>query len=77
MANYSGYRPEYAKQYSKPLAIGGGTYARHLPNTIAFGLQAPWQTDQCHQANESLSISDFEEDINVIMEAIVRLTDVI
>ncbi|MCH4153278.1 MAG: Sapep family Mn(2+)-dependent dipeptidase [Mageeibacillus sp.] len=77
MANYSGYRPEYAKQYSKPLAIGGGTYARHLPNTIAFGLQAPWQTDQCHQANESLSISDFEEDINVIREAIVRLTDVI
>lgn len=37
-----------------PIAIGGGTYARTMPNIVAFGPQLPWAKDQCHQANESI-----------------------
>lgn len=70
---YDGFCEGYIEEYSEPVAIGGGTYARHIPNTIAFGLQAPWAQDQCHQANESMSINDFEADIKVLSEAIIKL----
>lgn len=75
MPSYSGFRPEYLSMYTEPIAIGGGTYARHMPNTIAFGIQTPWQEDQCHQANESRALSDFETDIKVLTEAIKGLAD--
>ena len=75
MPSYSGFKPEYLSEYTEPIAIGGGTYARHMPNTIAFGIQAPWQEDQCHQANECRALSDFETDIKVMTEAIMGLTE--
>jgi len=70
---YDGFSEEYRSMYGQPLAIGGGTYARHMPNTVAFGLQAPWQTDQCHQANESRSLSDISADIDILEETILKL----
>lgn len=75
MPSYSGYKTEYLSEYTEPIAIGGGTYARHMPNTIAFGIQAPWQEDQCHQANECRALSDFETDIQVMTEAIICLSE--
>ncbi|SCW28722.1 succinyl-diaminopimelate desuccinylase [Ruminococcaceae bacterium YRB3002] len=73
MHRFDGFKPEYKDKYSEPIAVGGGTYARHLPNTIAFGPQAPWAEDQCHQANEHLSVNDFEVCIDMISEYIKRL----
>ncbi len=75
MPSYSGYKPEYLDEFTDPIAIGGGTYARHMPNTIAFGIQTPWQEDQCHQANECRALSDFETDIQVLTEAIMGLSE--
>lgn len=75
MPSYSGYKPDYLSEYTEPIAIGGGTYARHMPNTIAFGIQATWQEDQCHQANECRALSDFETDIQVMTEAIMGLSE--
>ncbi|MDU4962229.1 MAG: dipeptidase PepV [Sporomusaceae bacterium] len=43
---------------AKPLAIGGGTYAKHLANTVAFGPQFPGQPDVCHQADEYIALDD-------------------
>lgn len=74
MSKYSGFEESFLTKYSEPLAIGGGTYARHIANTIAFGLQAPWQEDVCHQANESRRLSDFEADIDVLTDAIKKLS---
>ena len=74
MPSYSGYLPEYLATYTEPIAIGGGTYARHMPNTIAFGIQTPWQEDQCHQTNECRALKDFETDIKVLTEAIKALS---
>ena len=59
MDQFTGFKEEYRKLHLQPKAVGVGTYARHIPNTIAFGIQAPWQTDQCHQANEHVAVSDF------------------
>jgi len=73
MDKFSGFKEEYREEYSQPLAIGGGTYARHMPNTVAFGVQAPWQIDQCHQANERVEESDFLEWIEIIKETILKL----
>lgn len=42
----------------EPIAIGGGTYAKHLANTIAFGPQFPGQPDLCHQADEYITLDD-------------------
>ncbi len=75
MNRFSDYENKYYDIYNKPIAIGGGTYARHLANTVAFGIQAPWQIDQCHQANESMSISDFEAITDIIYQAIIKMID--
>ena len=74
MDRFTDYKPEYSEMYAEPIAIGGGTYARHMPNTIAFGIQTPWQEDQCHQANEHMSVNDFEECIKILEEAILKLS---
>ena len=58
------------KLHLRPKAVGVGTYARHIPNTIAFGIQAPWQTDQCHQANEHVTVNDFMQWTAIIKEYI-------
>ena len=75
MSSYTGYKPEYLNEFTEPIAIGGGTYARHMPNTIAFGIQTPWQEDQCHQTNECMPLQDFETDIKVLTEAIKGLAE--
>ena len=70
MDQFTGFKEEYRDKYTEAIAIGGGTYARHIPNTIAFGPQAPWQEDKCHQANESVAITDYIQWINIIKEVI-------
>ena len=70
MDKFTGFKEEYREKYTEAIAIGGGTYARHIPNTIAFGPQAPWHEDQCHQANESVAVSDFIQWISIIREVI-------
>ena len=75
MPSYTGFKDEYLNEFTEPIAIGGGTYARHMPNTIAFGIQTPWQEDQCHQTNECRPLQDFETDIKVLTEAIKGLAE--
>ena len=75
LSSYTGFKPEYLSEFTEPIAIGGGTYARHMPNTIAFGIQTPWQEDQCHQTNECMPLQDFETDIKVLTEAIKGLAE--
>ena len=73
MDKFTGFKEEYRDKYTEAIAIGGGTYARHIPNTIAFGPQAPWQEDQCHQADESVAVSDFLQWVEIIREFIVNV----
>ena len=72
MDKFTGFKKEYRDIHTEPKVVGVGTYARHIPNTIAFGIQAPWQTDQCHQANEHVTVTDFIQWIQMIREYILE-----
>ena len=52
------YRSE-TKDRTKPLTTGGGTYAKHAPNTIAFGALFPGRVSTMHEPNELMPLDDF------------------
>ena len=57
----------------KPLAIGGGTYSRMMPNTVAFGIVFPDQEDCCHIADEHIEIDRMMEAVRIYARAIAEL----
>jgi succinyl-diaminopimelate desuccinylase len=61
---------------SKPLSMGGGTYARELDNAVAFGTVREGEESMCHMPDESISIEDIRFNTNVMAEAIRRLATV-
>lgn len=52
---------------------GGGTYARELPNAVAFGPTFPGAETNIHNADESLSIEEFEKLGEIYYKAIIEL----
>ena len=58
---------------SKPLVIGGATYARAVPNTVAFGPVMPGKPDMCHQSNEYVDIEDLITSTKIFAEALYKL----
>ena len=57
----------------EPIAIGGGTYAKHLANTVAFGPQFPGQPDLCHQPDEYIALDDLVLCAKIYARAIYEL----
>ena len=53
------YRKE-THDMSAPLTTGGGTYAKHSKNTIAFGALFPGRVSTMHEPNELMPKEDFE-----------------
>lgn len=49
---------ETTSQSLSPVAIGGGTYARSMPNIVAFGPNFNVTDDVAHQAGEYMRIGD-------------------
>ncbi len=64
---------EMTNDYSKPLAIGGGTYARTMPNLVAFGMNMPDDIQNAHQANECIKKQRLYEGAAIYKESIKRL----
>ncbi len=65
---------KYTLRNDPPLAIGGGTYARTLPNkAVAFGVQFPDKPDKAHQPNESISLTDLKLSAKMFATAIKKL----
>ena len=58
---------------AKPMAIGGGTYARHLKNAVAFGPERPGEPACIHMANECVSLEYLLEDAKIYADAIIAL----
>ena len=52
------YRAETGDK-SEPLTTGGGTYAKHAKNTIAFGALFPGRVSTMHEPNEYMPLEDF------------------
>lgn len=55
------------------LAIGGGTYAKEMPNIVAFGPIFPGEPDLDHQANEYISIEHLVLNAKIYAHAIYEL----
>lgn len=51
------YKEETGKE-GELISIGGGTYAKEMPNTVAFGPIFPGEPDVIHKPNEYIKIED-------------------
>ena len=58
---------------AKPFAIGGGTYARHLKEGVAFGMMFPGEPELAHQANERIDVANYIKAARIYAYAIVAL----
>lgn len=56
-----------------PRQIGGGTYARHLPNAVAFGPEVPGEESRVHMADECIALSALLYNAKMYADAIVAL----
>lgn len=59
---------------AKPLAIGGGTYAKAMPGIVAFGAEFDIKESTMHAYNEYANIADLEKMLEIYTKAIVLLT---
>lgn len=66
---------ETTGQPAVPMAIGGATFARAIPNAVAFGPLFPNQPDLAHQANESWAIEDYLRCIEIYAHAMLELAN--
>lgn len=67
------YQDETGDQSSVPLAIGGGTYAKECPNTVAFGSAFVGRDGDIHSPNEQVLITDLYDQMAIYARAIYYL----
>ncbi len=68
------YREE-TDDNSEPLTTGGGTYAKHAPNTVAFGALFPGRISSMHEPNEFMPVEDIYLSAVIYAHAIKLLGD--
>ena len=70
---------EITKDYdSKPMTIGGGTYAKHAHNTVAFGMDFPRENNDhglIHSRNEYVFIDALVKGVAIYTKALVDLAN--
>lgn len=66
------YRSE-TFDFRKPLTIGGGTYAKHCENTVAFGALFPGRAYVMHQPDEYMPVKDIFKSMRIYAKAIDAL----
>lgn len=59
----------------KPMVIGGGTYAKHIPGIIAFGCQFMDTDNHIHDANEKLDINELKLQVEIYVNAVKKLLE--
>lgn len=58
----------------EPMTTGGGTYAKKLPNTVAFGLAFPDGISKGeHEADEKLNLDELTLATRILAEAMIKL----
>ena len=68
------YRECTGDEDAEPIVIGGGTYARAVPNTVAFGPVMPGDGDLCHLPNEYMELTQIGEAAKIYARAIYELS---
>lgn len=59
--------------FDKPLAIGGGTYAKEAKNCVAYGPTFPIHPGDIHSPNEYIYLNEFKDLIAIYADAIYSL----
>ncbi len=59
--------------FDKPMAIGGGTYAKEAKNCVAYGSAFAGHPGDIHSPNEYIYIDDFNKQIAIYADAIYAL----
>ena len=67
------YRRMTLRLCDKPMAIGGGTYAKEAKNCVAYGSAFPGHPGDIHSPNEYLYLSDLYAQIAIYADAIYSL----
>lgn len=68
------YKEHTGDLEAKPITIGGGTYARTMPNAVAFGAMFPGSEDTMHQKNEYIMLEDYYKMAEIYASAIAELS---
>jgi succinyl-diaminopimelate desuccinylase len=67
----------FCRQFGKdvePMTTGGGTYAKKLPNTVAFGICFPdGRSRGEHEADEKLDLDELTLATRILAEAMIKL----
>lgn len=71
------YRKETNDYTSRPMAIGGGTYAKEANNVLAFGMQFPGVDTKMHESGEFLPLVALYKGASIYYSAILALGDLI
>lgn len=69
------YKEHTGDMDSQPLVIGGGTYARAVKNTVAFGADFPGDPELAHQKNEYMPVENLVKCAKIFADAVFKLAD--
>ena len=67
------YQEETGDKKTKPLAIGGGTYAKECDNCVAFGMEFPGWNSNMHSPGEAVRKKDLFKAMSIYAHAIIEL----
>ncbi|MBF8970294.1 dipeptidase [Streptococcus sp. NLN76] len=67
------YQAKTGDLISQPISSGGATFARTMPNCVAFGACFPGTEQTEHQENERMPLEDLYKTMDIYAEAIYRL----
>lgn len=67
------YRRCTGDKESRPISMGGATYARAIPKAVGFGAIFPYEEEVAHEPNEYISVESLLKAAEIIHEAILAL----
>ena len=69
------YREQTGDHSSPPISSGGATYARAVPNCLAFGANFPGHPDVEHRPNEYIALADMYKALGIYAYTLLALLD--
>lgn len=64
---------EKTGDHQEPMTSGGATYARSMPNMVAFGAHFPGSPSLAHQENEGIKLEEFYRAMDIYAETLYQL----
>ncbi len=69
------YREQTGDYSSPPISSGGATYARAVPNCVAYGANFPGHPDVEHRPNEYIALVDMYKALGIYTHTLLALLD--